>query len=152
MPTTTRDRTDEIRALEELWDAPTVPERPERKPSSRLTLPLLPGGVLAVGWVAFFLGVLAFEPAPEPGMTTPAWGVAVLVSWISLLFAAAAFGPVVARLGFAAAVGAGALGMVVAISCRATEHHLGNWWLAELGATAALTGLAALGLGQRLRR
>jgi hypothetical protein len=42
--------------------------------------------------------------------------------------------------------------MVVAISCRATEHHLGNWWLAELGATAALTGLAALGLVQRLRR
>ena len=28
---------------------------------------------------------------------------------------------------------------------------MGNWWLAELGAAIALTGLAAVGLGQRLR-
>jgi hypothetical protein len=71
---------------------------------------------------------------------------------IALLLAAAGIGPVLAQAGFAAAAFAGPLGMLLAVECRAAEHHLGNWWLAELGATAALTGLAAVGLAQRLRR
>ena len=29
---------------------------------------------------------------------------------------------------------------------------MGNWWLGELAAAAVLTGLAAVGLAQRLRR
>ena len=51
-----------------------------------------------------------------------------------------------------AATLAGPLGIVLAVNCRAAEHHLGNWWLAELGAALALAGLAAVGLAQRLRR
>jgi uncharacterized membrane protein AbrB (regulator of aidB expression) len=71
---------------------------------------------------------------------------------ILLLLGAAAVGPVFAKLGFAGAALAGPLGILLAVNCRAAEHHLGNWWLVELGAAIALTGLAAAGLAQRLRR
>jgi hypothetical protein len=148
MPTTTRDRTDELRGLEELWAAPAFGEaraQPRR-------LPLVPGALVAAGWLTFFVVALAFQPAPEPGMTWPAWVTAVSIVQITLLLGAAAMGPLVARLGFAAAALAGPLGIALAVYCRAAEHHLGNWWLAELGASIALTGLAAAGLVQRLRR
>jgi hypothetical protein len=151
MPTTTRDSVDEIRALEELWAAPAADEPPVAA-ARRWSLPDVPGRLVAVGWVAFFTLVLLFEPAAEPGAAIPAWAVAVFLVEISLLLAAAGIGPLLAQAGFAAAAIAGPLGMLLAVECRAAEHHLGNWWLAELGATAALTGLAAVGLAQRLRR
>jgi hypothetical protein len=151
MPTTTRDRLDEIRALEELWDAPAAAE-PRVSKLERWNLPLVPGRLLAAGWVAFFTLALLFEPAAEPGATIPSWAVAVFLVHISLLLGAAGIGPVLAQAGFGAAALAGPLGMLLAVECRAAEHHLGNWWFAELGATAALTGLAAVGLAQRLRR
>jgi hypothetical protein len=145
---TTRDRTDDLRALEELWAAPAYGEsgaRPRR-------LPLVPGMLLAAGWLTFFTVAIAFQPAPEPGMTWPAWVTAVSVVEILVLLGAAAVGPVFAKLGFAGAALAGPLGILLAVHCRAAEHHLGNWWLVELGAAIALTGLAVGGLAQRLRR
>jgi hypothetical protein len=145
---TTRDRTDDLRALEELWAAPAYGEseaRPRR-------LPLIPGMLLAAGWLTFFTVAIAFQPAPEPGMTWPAWVTAVSVVEILVLLGAAAVGPVFAKLGFAGAALAGPLGILLAVHCRAAEHHLGNWWLVELGAAIALTGLAVGGLAQRLRR
>ena len=145
---TTRDRTDDLRALEELWAAPAYGEseaRPRR-------LPLVPGMLLAAGWLTFFTVAIAFQPAPEPGMTWPAWVTAVSVVEILLLLGAAAVGPAFAKLGFAGAALAGPLGILLAVHCRAAEHHLGNWWLVELGAAIALTGLAVGGLAQRLRR
>ena len=114
MPTTTRDRTEELRALEELWAAPAAGEL--QAPSRRF--PLVPGALVAGGWATFFFVALTFQPAP----------------------------------GFAAATLAGPLGIALAVNCRASEHHLGNWWLVELAAAVALTGLAAVGLAQRLRR
>jgi hypothetical protein len=148
MPTTTRDRTKELRRLEELWAAPAYGE----PRTQALRLPLVPGGLVAAGWLTFFVAVSAFQPAPEPGMTWPAWVIAASIVQIALLLGAAAIGPLSARLGFAAAFLAGPLGIAMAVYCRAAEHHLGNWWLAELGAAVALTGLAAAGLAQRLRR
>jgi hypothetical protein len=145
---TTRDRTNDLRALEELWAAPAYGEakaRPRR-------LPLVPGALVAGGWLTFFAVAIAFQPAPEPGMTWPAWVTAVSVVEILLLLGAAAVGPVFAKVGFAGAALAGPLGILLAVNCRAAEHHLGNWWLVELGAAIALTGLAAGGLAQRLRR
>lgn len=144
---TTRDRTDELQALEELWAAPALGEKPVR----RAVVPRVPGALLAGGWLAFYFVLLAFAPDPEPGMTWPVWATTVSVVLMLLLLGAAAVGPVVAKLGFGLAALAGPLGLVLAVNCRASEHHLGNWWLAELGATAALTGLAAVGLAQRLR-
>jgi hypothetical protein len=158
MPTTLRDRdrTDDIRALEELWDAPAAAEPEESAPAgerrSRLAVPLVPGMVLVGGWIAFFTIAFTLEPAPEPGATPAAWAVAVWTANLVLLLGAAGLGPVFSRFGFGAAAVAGAFAMAGSVSCRATEHHLGNWWLLELGATAALTGLAAVGLVQRLRR
>jgi hypothetical protein len=151
MSTTTRDRTDEIRELEALWAAPAAAE-PQPMTARRRSLPLVPGALLAVSWVAFFVVVETFAPAPEPGMTWPAWSIAVQLVMIGLLLAGAGFGGLFGKAGFGAATLAGVLLIPLAVNCRAAEHHLGNWWLAELGAAIALTGLAAVGLGQRLRR
>jgi hypothetical protein len=149
----TRDRVDEIRELEELWAAPATPE-PDVGPrrARTLALPHVPGGLVAAGWVAFMVGVLLFEPAPDPHAATPLWGQLVVAGWALALLAAAATGPLGPRLGFAVATGAGVLGVVISVACRTTGHHPGSWWLVELGATAALTALAAVGLAGRLRR
>jgi hypothetical protein len=158
MATVTPDSTEQIRELEELWAAPAVAPpvvvalAPDRRRRMRLpALPLVPGAPLAAGWLVFFSSALLFEPPPEPGMTWAPWMMAISVAQIVLLLAAAGLGPMSGALGFCAAAIAGPLGIALAVSCRATEHHLGNWWLVELGATAALTGLATVGLGQRLR-
>ena len=145
MPTTTRDRTDDLQALEELWAAPALGETAEE----HRRLPLVPGALLVGAWLAFFFVLLPFEPAPEPGMSNPAWGTALAVSMIFLLIAAAAIGPLVSKAGFALAGISGVMLIVIAVACRATTHHMGNWWLAELAAAVALTGLAAAGLAQR---
>ncbi|HEU4450426.1 MAG TPA: hypothetical protein VFR63_10665 [Gaiellaceae bacterium] len=153
MPTTTRDPADEIHALEELWEAPPAVQRARRPAKTRRwTLPPVPGRLLAAGWIAFFTLALLLEPAAEPGAAVPAWAVAVFLVELALLLGAAGAGALFSRAGFAAATLAGPLGMALAVECRTAAHHLGSWWLVELGATAALTGLAAVGLVQRLRR
>jgi hypothetical protein len=148
MPTTTRDRTDEIRALEELWAAPAAEEPKPRQTKRRL--PLVPGGLVAAGWIAFFVAT-SFAPPPEPDMAWATWAIAVELVMIGLLLGAAGLGAVFGKMGFGGAALAGLLLIPLAVNCRAAEHHLGNWWLAELGAAIALTGVAAIGLGQRLR-
>jgi peptidoglycan/LPS O-acetylase OafA/YrhL len=147
MVPTTRERTDELQALEELWAAPALGEKPVR----RALLPRVPGALLAGSWLAFYAVVLAFQPEPEHGMTTPVWATTVSTVMLLMLLGAVAIGPVVSKVGFGLAALAGPLGIVLAVNCRASGHHLGNWWLAELGATVALTGLATAGLAQRLR-
>ena len=107
--------------------------------------------MLAGGWLAFYAIAIAFQPDPEPGMTSATWAVTTSVIVMLLLLAAAALGPAFAKAGFGLAALAGPLGIALAVNCRAAEHHMGNWWLMELGATVALTGLAAVGLAQRLR-
>lgn len=148
MVPTTRDRTDELRNLEELWAAPAFGEQPVR----RARIPRVPGALLAGGWLTLYVVLVAFAPDPEPGMTWPLWATTVSLVMLFALLGAAAIGPAFAKIGFGLAALAGPLGVVLAVNCRASEHHLGNWWLAELGAAVALTGLAAIGLAQRLRR
>ncbi len=148
MVPTTRDRTDDVRALEELWSAPAYGER---KVEQR-RLPLVPGVLVAAAWLAFFFVMLPFEPEPEPGMSNPMWGDALVVSLLLVLVAAGAVGPALSKAGFGLAGIGGLLLGVIAVACQATAHHMGNWWLAELGAALALTALAAAGLAQRLRR
>ena len=152
MVPTTRERTDELQALEELWTAPAFGEPGAAPAVARRGLPRIPGVLLAGGWLTFFAFVLAFQPEPEHGMTTPVWATTVSTVMLMMLLGAAAFGPIASRIGFGLAALAGPLGILLAVECRASGHHLGNWWLAELGATIALTGLAAAGLAQRLRR
>lgn len=148
MVPTTRERTDELQALEELWAAPALGEKPER--SARL--PRVPGALLVGSWLVFYFAVLPFEPEPAPGMSNPAWGTALVVTMIVTILAAAAVGPVFSKVGFGLAAAGGVLLSAIAVACTATDHHMGSWWLAELTAAAVLTGLAAVGLAQRLRR
>jgi hypothetical protein len=149
MPTTTRDRIDEIQALEELWAAPAVEPKPI--PQRRRAFPLVPGAVLAGAWFAFWFVMLPYEPEPAAGMTNPLWGDVVAWSLLVAVLAAGALGPVLPKAGFALAGIGGLLLVVVAVGCRLTTHHMGNWWLAELAAALVLTGLAAVGLRERLR-
>jgi uncharacterized membrane protein AbrB (regulator of aidB expression) len=148
MVPTTRDRTDELRALEELWAAPAFGEAEVR----RRRLPLVPGAVIVGCWLGLYVFALAFQPAAEAGATTALWASVVGNTMLLLLLAAAGLGALSAKAGFGLAALAGPLGIALAVNCRAAEHHLGNWWLLELGATVALTGLAVVGLAQRLRR
>lgn len=145
---TTRDRTDDLRVLEELWATPAFGETK----ALRRRIPLVPGALVAGGWLTFYVVALTFQPAPEHGMTWPLWVSVVSVVQMLVLLGSAAIGPLFAKVGFAGATLAGPLGIALAVNCRASEHHLGNWWLVELGAAVALTGLAAAGLAQRLRR
>ena len=150
MPTTTRDRSDEIQALEELWAAPAAAE-PQPKPERLRAFPLVPGAVLAGAWLAFWFVMVPYEPEPAAGMTNPLWGDIVAWSLLVAVLAAAALGPVLPKAGFALAGIGGLLLVVIAVGCRMTTHHMGNWWLAELAAAVVLTGLAAMGLRDRLR-
>lgn len=150
MPTTTRDRIDEIQALEELWAAPAAAE-PQPKPEQGRAFPLVPGAVLAGAWLAFWFVMVPYEPEPAAGMTNPLWGDIVAWSLLVAVLAAAALGPVLPKAGFALAGIGGLLLVVIAVGCRMTTHHMGNWWLAELAAAGVLTGLAAVGLRERLR-
>ena len=84
-------------------------------------------------------------------MVWPVWMEAASAAMLLVLLGAGAFAFLPA-LGYGLAGVAGGLGIALSVGCRAAEHHLGNWWLAELGATAALTGLAVAGLARHLRR
>jgi len=148
--TRTIDRVEAVDDLERLWAAPAVPE-PSLVRGRRRRFPTVPGRAVGGGWIAFFLGVRLFEPAPTHEAATPLWGEVVVASFVLALAVGALVGPLFVRFGFAAATIGGSLGMVVAIACRATGHHMGAWWLVELGVAAALTGLAGAGLAQRLR-
>jgi hypothetical protein len=153
------ERTVDIEELEALWEAstsdsdeaPAASGRSSRRAllsaSSRIS-----GGWIALAWLLFILGMMIFEPSPSPEATIPLWGTLVLAGNLLALVAAALAGPASPRLGFGAATLAGAIGVAISIGCRTTAHHPGSWWLVELGATAALTGLAAAGLAGRLRR
>ena len=150
MCTTTRDRTDDLHALEELWAAPAYGESPgAAAPAS----PLVPGGLVAGGWLAFFVAVMAFQPgARARDDLAGLWATAVSVVQIVLLLGAAAIGPLFARLGFAAPRSPARSGSCSRSTAARPSITSGNWWLVELGAALALTGLAAVGLAQRLRR
>ena len=63
MPTTTRDRTDELQALEELWAAPAPASR--QAPARRL--PLVPGALVAGGWLTFYFVAIDLPAAARAG-------------------------------------------------------------------------------------
>lgn len=151
-PELTDDRADELRRLEELWATPA--EAPAAAPSvpGRDWLGTLLGPTLALGWLAFIVSVF-FEPTSEPGAATPLWGeYLILTFWLSLGAAGIMAAARVGRGAYAAATIAGGLGIGLAIACRTTAHHLGSWWIYELGATAALTAFGALGLARSRKR
>ena len=143
---------DEIRRLEELWEAsPDEPLRPgvARRLAGALAPPL--GPLLALGWAAFVVSVF-FEPAPEPNAVVPVWGEFLILGfWLGLAAAGILAITRAGRSAYLAATIAGGIGIALAITCRTNEHHLGSWWIYELAATGALAALGLVGLLRRGR-
>lgn len=136
---TTEDRLTEIQRLESMWIQPDAP--PARSRAGKVgAVPATWVRSIAKAWVAAMVAIFLFEPAPsDPHAAIPAWalaaGVALLAS-LGLMFLGAARRR---AWTFRASAIAGSLGMALAYECRASGHHLGAWWLVELGVFAALT-------------
>jgi hypothetical protein len=135
---------EQIRRLEELWNAPPASE-PRPRPAwprraGRAAVERL-GWALAVGWVAL-VTASAMAPAPAADVVTPLWVDWVLAGFLLSLGVAGMTGLARLRIAFGASALAGAFGVALSISCKTTGHHGGSWWLYELGATAALTALS----------
>lgn len=139
---------DELRALEELWAAPAA-----RRPRLRSARPVRAlNGALLVAWSVALVVVIGFAPAGNPEASTPLWANLTLTAWWIGLLAAGILGWS-RRVGAALACSFAAAGCGVALgyACRATEHHVGSWWLVETAAFAALGLLSAAALVARRR-
>ena len=103
------------------------------------------------GWPAFIVFLSLFEPS-STGIPHPAWvvagSIAILAGLPILLFAGALY----PSFGFVGSTALGALGVAIGISCRATAHHLGPWWIVETAGFAALTALGVACFAGRTRR
>jgi hypothetical protein len=133
--------------LEQLWRRPASEPASEPRRSRLYPLALR---ALVFGWPAFLIFIsLAIPPGNEA--LTPAWVDAASVGLILALVGAGAlaFLPWIA-LGLTGL--AGGLGIAVGIACRATEHHLGSWWLVETAGFSALAALSVACLALRARR
>lgn len=146
----TQEAVAQVDELEELWHLESAPPAARRPVLGAFADRL--GWFLAAGWILFIVSVF-FEPAPDPNAVVPPWGEVLILSfWLGL---AAAGILALARAGrgaYLAATIAGGLGIVLAITCRTSEHHLGSWWIYEMGATGALTALGAALLLRSKRR
>jgi len=144
---TTSREAEELQALERLWHEPSLEPRPEtlrrssaaRRGGSRLV------GTLVRSWLFVLAAAFLMAPASNPEVSSPLWTNVVFGLCLAALLAAVVLA-VKYRRGAALVCSAFAAGCGVAlgISCRATEHHLGSWWLVE---TVAFAGLLALSLG-----
>ena len=149
MATVEQERTEaQIEELERLWAAPAARKRPSRLGRA---LEYLPRGI-GLAWVVFVVAVLALEPASNSAATVPLWAEVTLVAfWLALLSAGLL---AVVGLSGPALVGsavAGFVGIVLGYACGATEHHLGAWWMVEIGVCGALGLLSLAALSARRR-
>ena len=145
--TTTRTSVDELEAL---WALPAAERaRPDVRDRA---FPL--GKLLALAWPTLLVALMAFEPAPaDENAPIPLWEDLVFGGFFLALVAAAVAGwRRHGRFAYAASAVAGVFGIAIAVACRATEYHLGAWWLAELAAFAALAALSMAGLWSRRGR
>ena len=131
MVPTTRDRTDELQALEELWAAPALRRARLGGACGRRGSLAFP----AFSWSRRLARVLRrrprLPPDPEHGHDHAGLGDDGLDRSMLLHRSSErlALGPAVSRLGFGLAALAGPLGIALAIDCRASEHHwaTGGW-------------------------
>jgi hypothetical protein len=110
----------------------------------------LGGRVLVVAWVTVLTVALAAAPAAE-GVTPPLWTDVVLFGFFLALAGAATAATRAPLWAFGASAVAGALGTVLGVACRATEHHTGAWWIYETASFAGLAALSLAGLATRFR-
>ncbi len=145
----------EVARLERLWEAPTADEprvQGRTRPRERLWESASSRAALAFSWI---VAVVTMGAAPLPADEADA----PLVWWDGLylgglVLAAVGIGWVASRLarvslGWSSSAVAGACGIIIGIACRATEHHPGNWWLAEAFAFGAVTAVSVAGAHRR---
>ena len=139
-----------VSELERLWVASPAPAVEPARRRADVAGPLSKG--LVCGWVAFFVAIFAAAPAADPAVHVPAWVDAASVAILFGVLGAAFTARAVPRFALTCSALAAGLGVPVGIACRATEHHVGSWWIAETGAFAALGLLSVACLAARSRR
>jgi hypothetical protein len=139
------ERPAEVDELEALWRAPAA--APPRRAAGHLYRSLW--WMLIAGWPAALLFLIA--AAPESNAPAPLWADALAGIFFFALLAAPFLGHLGGGLGVIAATVAGGIGIALGVACRATEHHVGSWWMVETGMFATLTavGLACLAARRR---
>ena len=101
---------------------------------------------LPIAWVAGVGSLMLFEPTPtNPNAHEPAWAVVAFFAFLSALALMTIGFARKARWVFGVSGAAGVLGMMLSYACMDSGHHLGAWWLIELGTFAALTTLSIPG-------
>lgn len=133
---------------ERLWEAP--PYRPALARATAALAPWLPRA-LALAWLATMVVLLGFEPTPSE-VTPPLWA-DLVVTVFFLALATSAFAALTrhGRVALWASLGAASVGLLLGWACRATAHHIGSWWLVEVGIFAGLLALTAASLAARRR-
>lgn len=98
---------------------------------------------IALAWIGSITGLLVFQPVPtNADAAEPAWATVLGVAFLAALGAMAIGLARRERWAYAVSGGAGVLGMFLAYACLASGHHLGAWWMIELGVFAGLTALS----------
>jgi hypothetical protein len=98
---------------------------------------------LSLAWVTAIGALIIFEPVPtNANAAEPAWAMVLGVGFLATLGAMAVGLGKQQRWAFALSGAAGILGMFLAYACLASGHHLGAWWMIELGVFAGLTTLS----------
>lgn len=93
---------------------------------------------LGTTWVVAISALILFQPAVTPS-PEPAWANVLRYSFLGGLGAIALGTARRHRWVFGVSGATGVLGMGMAYACLATDHHLGAWWMVEMGTFAALT-------------
>ena len=92
----------------------------------------------ARGRAAAIVGLLLFEPVPSNASAPePMWATVAAVAFLGSLGIMSVGFAKRQRWAFTVSGGAGVLGMFLAWACLATGHHLGAWWMIELGTFSA---------------
>ncbi len=98
---------------------------------------------IALAWVGSISALIIFQPVPtNADAAEPAWANVLGVVFLAALGAMALGLRRQQRWAYAVSGGAGLLGMFLAYACLASGHHLGAWWMIELGVFAGLTVLS----------
>lgn len=98
---------------------------------------------LGIAWAVVVTAIYSFEPAPtNPNAPVQLWAAVTGIVFLATLGAMAVTAVRRHRLMFGISAFGGVLGMVLAYACLASGHHLGAWWLVELGAFGGLTTMS----------
>jgi hypothetical protein len=98
---------------------------------------------IAFAWIGSIAALIILQPVPtNADAAEPAWATALGIVFLAALGAMAVGLGRQQRWAYAVSGGAGVLGMFLAYACLASGHHLGAWWMIELGVFAGLTLLS----------